>query len=148
DSSQIPTLLVCRLTREHVKVALSGDGGDELFGGYPRYGLTSTLWKAAARVPPFVRRWGSSALNLLSNDSWDRLASFASGILPRSLMPRHPGEKIQKFAESLQANHVRDMYASAMSYWPSAPTIVTRLDQSRSYGHHPGAPHLADPRLE
>lgn len=55
DSSQIPTLLVCRLARRHVTVALTGDGGDELFGGYTRYRKGRELWSLIRRISPGVR---------------------------------------------------------------------------------------------
>jgi asparagine synthase (glutamine-hydrolysing) len=61
DSSQIPTYLVAALARRHVTVSLSGDGGDELFWGYPRYGVTHSSWQKFASIPPSVRK-GMSAI--------------------------------------------------------------------------------------
>lgn len=55
DVSQIPTLLVCQLARQHVTVALSGDGGDELFGGYPHFWRGALLWNTWSRIPPVLR---------------------------------------------------------------------------------------------
>jgi asparagine synthase (glutamine-hydrolysing) len=63
DSSQIPTYLVSALARRHVTVSLSGDGGDELFWGYPRYGITHSSWQKFASVPGFVRKGLSTALS-------------------------------------------------------------------------------------
>ncbi len=66
DSSQIPTFLLSRLTRNHVTVALSGDGGDELFLGYPRYPATLKLWKSKNMIPEPLIHVGSTFLEILS----------------------------------------------------------------------------------
>lgn len=65
DSSQVPTVLVSRLARQHVTVALSGDGGDEMFGGYDRYGWLATIAGAMARVPAALRPLAAAAGRLL-----------------------------------------------------------------------------------
>ena len=69
DPSQIPTALVCGMTRRHVTVALSGDGGDELFGGYRRYLRMDALWGAASRVPRPMRRLAGKAIGAIPR-SW------------------------------------------------------------------------------
>lgn len=60
DSSQIPTYLVSRMTREHVTVSLSGDGGDELFCGYTSYESVSRIWNKMKKIPWFIRKPCSS----------------------------------------------------------------------------------------
>ncbi|MCB2053386.1 MAG: asparagine synthase (glutamine-hydrolyzing) [Geminicoccaceae bacterium] len=71
DSSMLPTLLVSRLARKDVTVSLSGDGGDELFGGYTRYDDVERLWSRTASIPPGIRRLAASVLGTLP-DPWLR----------------------------------------------------------------------------
>src|SRR2546430_3409110 len=90
DSSQIPTYLVSELTRKHVTVALSGDGGDELFAGYNRYFWASRIARARQLLPPPVRSASTAMLRSLSAGSWNRILGFVpSGWLPGRQAAQH-----------------------------------------------------------
>jgi asparagine synthase (glutamine-hydrolysing) len=95
DSSQIPTHAISKLTRARVTVALSGDGGDELFGGYNRYGLAEGPLAQLARLPRPLRRGASALLNAVPSSVANTLAQ----ILPRKLRPVQPADKLRKLAE-------------------------------------------------
>lgn len=111
DSSQIPTFLVSQLARRSVTVALSGDGGDETFGGYTRYLWGDTLQKITSRVP-FCRLL-SKLLMIIPPYGWDTLGN----LLPPSKRPPKLGHKIHKLARSLHARTPEDIYESLISYW-------------------------------
>ena len=114
DSSQLPTYLVSRLARGHVTVALSGDGGDEVFGGYVRYQGIARLAGAARRLPRPLRRLAARAIELVSADAWDMLARP----LPHRFKPSHAGDKIRKGAALLGDDDPLDMYRRVVSYTP------------------------------
>lgn len=95
DSSQIPTYLVSRLTRGHVTVALSGDGGDELFAGYNRYTLAGRHWARLERIPAPLRRMAGGALASVPTSAVDALARFVPGAPPQA------GDKLAKAASVL-----------------------------------------------
>ena len=73
DSSQIPTVLVSQLTRQHVTVSLSGDGGDEVFGGCDGYTWGSRLWNSFKRAPRLLRRVAEGAIIAFEPQRWDAL---------------------------------------------------------------------------
>jgi asparagine synthase (glutamine-hydrolysing) len=114
DSSQLPTFLVSRLARGAVTVALSGDGGDEVFAGYVRYQGIARLAGVARRLPAALRRFAGNAIELISADAWDALAAP----LPRRFKPAHAGDKIRKGAALLGDDDPLDMYRRVVSYTP------------------------------
>ncbi len=120
DSSQLPTFLVSRLARSQVTVALSGDGGDEVFGGYVRYQAIARIAGVARRLPGPLRRAAAHAIELVSADVWDMLARG----LPRRLTPSHPGDKIRKGAAVFGETDPLAMYRCVVSHTPEPARLL------------------------
>jgi len=127
DYSNIPTYLVSRLARKKVTVSLSGDGGDELFGGYNRHILINRLWRHIEGIPGAIRRAGAAAIHALPPEGWDRLAGTVGRILPDSLSLVDPGYKLHKLAEVLGARNPVELYHGLISEWkkPMRPLVST-----------------------
>ena len=117
DSSQIPTFLVSQLARQKVTVALSGDAGDELFGGYNRYVLANRLWGKLSRVPAGARRLAASGIGALSPAAWNRLAGPVQPLLPGSLRQANVGDKLHKGAAVMAARCIDDLYLGLVTHW-------------------------------
>lgn len=129
DSSQLPTYLVSRLARSKVTVALSGDGGDETFGGYVRYRGVRNLWATMSYLPASMRRSGASAIRWLSAESLDSLAS----LVPRKYRPTHFGDKLLKGANLLDALDQIEMYQRLISVWPDPEKLMVDGDKSAGW---------------
>lgn len=121
DSSQIPTYLVSRLARRHVTVALSGDGGDELFGGYNRHVWGPGIWAALRRVPKPIRSLCASALLRADPKIWDRLLGVGEGLVPAF---RTPGTKVTKLARVLDSASADELYRRLVSLWTFPADLV------------------------
>jgi asparagine synthase (glutamine-hydrolysing) len=115
DSSQIPTYLVSAMTRKHVTVALSGDGGDELFGGYNRYQLTQRLWRNLSVMPLPLRSAAARAITAIAPDQWTRLLSALPGRRPAEV-----GDKIYKAAALLGQRDPGALYLQLVTHWNPA----------------------------
>ncbi len=123
DSSQIPTYLVSALTRRHVTVSLSGDAGDELFGGYTRYATAQRFWSKLSLLPQALRRPMASTIRSLSPAAWNRLACLSAPLLPAGLRKANMGDKIHKGAAILCASK-QELYRQMVSQWPNPKDLV------------------------
>lgn len=125
DSSQIPTFLVSRMTREAVTVSLSGDGGDELFGGYTRYVSAMSMWGRTERMPAFVRTALAAGL---TNPTIVRSLSAAAGLLPSRHRPMALQERIPKIGQLMRESGPEGVYRRLVSQIPDPERFMAGPD--------------------
>ena len=124
DSSEIPTILVSGMARRHVTVALSGDAGDEVFGGYNRYIFGQRMKGKLDRLPGFARAGLGRGIAALSPAAWDSVASAARPLLPRSLQFGDFGDKLSKLGRALSAHDDDEIYKGMVSQWTHPERVV------------------------
>jgi len=122
DSSQIPTFLVSEMTKQHVTVALSGDGGDELFAGYNRYFLGQSLWNKLSRIPKGLRSLLASGITSVSPRAWDKVGVVAGRMIPS--VRERTGDKLHKLAGILAVGSSEEMYRGFVSHWHHPESVV------------------------
>ena len=125
DSSQIPTYLVCRAARQHVTVALSGDGGDELLGGYNRYIRGPGLWKRLSKVPKPTRQVSGYAAQALPEKTWDMIGGAYNRLRPGSAGISGLGTKVHRLGERLRlTDSLDDLHRNMASTWIEPETVM------------------------
>jgi asparagine synthase (glutamine-hydrolysing) len=147
DSSQVPTILVSQLAREHVTVSLSGDGGDELFGGYSRHAWGDTLSHRLDRLPRFLRGMGAAGIRKVPPDNWDSLFRAFKPATPVRWQQRMPGYKLHRLASILESRDVHTLYEKLVSHWLDPLTILSGVPDTPtlfSVNNHQRLGHVAE----
>ena len=129
DSSQIPTYLVARMARQHVTVSLSGDAGDELFGGYNRYFWATNLWRHISPLPAPLRRGLGHMLAMLPQSKWDTMFKFLGPAMPTRLRVTRAGEKVHKVASMLSCSSPEAIYCDLISHWSDPVDLVLQSEE-------------------
>ena len=130
DSSQIPTYLVSQMARSQVTVALSGDGGDELFGGYARYFKGQQLWSTVGWMPRLFRSALGGSLRRMKPGTWDTGLAW----LRRLHAGAATGDRIHKLASILGARDLDEIYLRLITQWDMPPVPVNADSMAVSMG--------------
>ncbi len=123
DASQVPTFLVSKLARNSVTVALSGDGGDELFCGYNRYVWGSKLWHRLQSVPPSLRSIAGSILQRVPPNVIDGGANLLNAV-PGVSVPRQISIKLHKSARAMNARTLSEFYDLLVATFDNPESIL------------------------
>lgn len=143
DVSSVPTAVVCRLTRGQVTVALSGDGGDELFSGYTRFAQGLAIWSRIGRVPASLRRAAGAALRALPPRTGDAIGR----VLPRRLSVATAGHRINRLGVLLADGTFPGLYREMIGLWPSVPVLDPPAEEAAPPALPPGLAPLDHMRL-
>lgn len=129
DMSQIPTFIVSQLARKDVTVVLTGDGGDELFGGYERYVMGAELWRKIRRIPTPIRTLLANGIQAVSPQQWNRVIAPINHLLQNSTWQRNPGEKLHCVGRGLNAGTPESLYLEMVSHWKQPAEVALGAEE-------------------
>jgi asparagine synthase (glutamine-hydrolysing) len=132
DQSQIPTFVVSQLARRHVTVSLSGDAGDELFGGYNRY-FGVGMWRKIERLPLGARVVLSKLLTLLPPKAWDAVLAPIPSFAKPQMLQKLVGHRLHKLADLLPARNDTVLYLKMLTYWHEMDLVYDRGPVLRTF---------------
>ncbi|MDC0335770.1 asparagine synthase (glutamine-hydrolyzing) [Pseudodesulfovibrio sp.] len=144
DASQLPTHLVAELTRHHVTVCLTGDGGDEIFAGYNRHFWAPAIWEKIGQVPSGLRSVAAGAARLISPKGYDAFFKTVGELLPKAAQVRTPGHKTHKLADVLTAETREQLYKQLASTWPDPALLLSATEPLTAVDSPDTWPHLTD----
>jgi len=126
DSSQIPIFLISQMARQHVAVILTGDGGDELFGGYNRYFLWPKIWNIIKIIPRTLRSLFSKVITTVSPHRIDYITEVFLSVIHNGLKAGRTGDKLHKLAEIINKDSTESLslYKEILSTWKSPSLVV------------------------
>ena len=131
DSSQIPTFLLCREVKKYTTVALSGDGGDELFGGYNRYIWIKKVWSIISFFPKKIRDLLSSLIVKISEENFDLLFNLLKKITFNLISISFAGQKIHRLAYRLKyTNTIEELYYLITTEWMDHENILLNFEEN------------------
>ena len=135
DSSQIPTYLVCKAARQYVTVALSGDGGDELFGGYNRYFWGPKIWQYFEHIPLKLRYLLATVAKNTPLSIFEVIANSYNRVMPSDKQIVHLADKVQRLGVRLSTvRSSDDLYRSLVSEWTSDMGIMNKQSALHQFG--------------